>query len=433
MLQKRMPGIKVRVYTKNTKDLPVEQLPTPPLVKIPMSMHIGAPCDPKVKKGDQVHVGTLIGDSEAAVSAPIHSSVSGMVKGFEDITYFNGMHTVAVVIETDGKQTYDETLAPPVIDSFETFIDAIKKSGLVGLGGAGFPTHIKFSPKNRDNVHTLIVNGAECEPFITSDYRIMMDHTKEILEGIDMTCQYLQLKRCIIAIEEDKQDAIDLFRRLSADDSRIDVISMKAIYPRGAEKVITYDTTGIVVSEGKFPADVGVLVANIRTIYNIALYYHTGIPLVQKVITVDGSAVNHPQNVRVPIGTRISDVIEFCGGYKHDPRLILMGGPMMGSAVYTDDYPVIKNNNAILAFDEKGANIQQPSPCIRCGQCIRSCPIGLMPLAIERAVEQQNCDELRALKVNLCMECGCCSYACPAKRQLVLSNKIGKQKLTAAM
>ncbi len=431
LFKKKMPGIKLHLHGKRTKDSIPTLIDIPELVKIPMSMHIGAPCVPQVKIGDTVQVGQIIGDSDAFVSAPIHASVSGTVTAMEEITYSSGIRTTAVVIQSDGQQTLHESVQPHEINSREEFIAAVRASGLVGLGGAGFPTHVKMAPKNPDAIDTLIVNGAECEPFITSDYRIMMDDAEQVIDGIELIQKYLNIKECIIAIEDDKMEAVHRFLKLTANKEYIRIFPMNAIYPRGAEKVITYEATGRVIPQGKLPADVGVLVSNIRTVSCISRYIRTGLPLVQKTVTVDGSAVDMPQNVVVPIGTRISDVIAYCGGYSLLPRLLLMGGPMMGISLYTDDYPVLKNNNAILAFAEKEAVIAPATPCIRCGSCVRACPVDLMPLALERAVEKSDADELRALHIDVCMECGCCSFVCPSKRPLVVSHQMGKALLRA--
>lgn len=427
----KMPGLHVD-HHKNTQDRVPVRMPPPQTVHIPMSMHVGAPCAPTVAVGDHVKVGQVIGNSEAFVSAPIHASVSGDVVAMQDITYLNGARTTTIVIDSDGLMEVDASIAPPVIENRADFVKAVRASGCVGLGGAGFPTHVKFAPKNIDEIDTLIVNAAECEPYITSDFRTMMDRSDDVLEGIGAIMKYLGLQSCKIGIEANKPEAIAKMTALTKDNPSIDVVSMAAAYPRGAEKVLIFETTGRVLPEKKLPADVNVIVSNITTIAFLARFLKTGMPLVEKTLTVDGSAVAEPKNVIVPIGTPFSDLIAFCGGYKQEPKLMLMGGPMMGTSIYSDAYPVLKQNNALLAFGEAEANLPKETPCLKCGRCIKACPYSLMPVYIERAYKRGDAVDLEKLKVTMCIECGCCSYACPAKRQLSLTNKLAKQMVMKA-
>ncbi|MDD4583529.1 MAG: electron transport complex subunit RsxC [Eubacteriales bacterium] len=425
-VSKHLPAIHVE-HNKNTMNCPTEKMPIPDKVYVSMVQHIGAPCQPKVAVGDLVKVGQVIGDSDAYVSAPIHSGVSGKVTAIETTMTSMGIWDPIVTIVLDKKQEVVEGLAPPVVTDKDSFLKAVRDSGLVGLGGAAFPTHVKFNPKNLDEVDTLIINGAECEPYITSDYRAMLEDTDYIIGGIKNTMKYLGIKRCIIAIEENKAPAIKLLRDLLKDSPEIEVMELRSLYPQGAERVLIYEATGRVMPLGKLPADIGTIVSNITSIITLEKYLQTGMPLVAKRITVDGTAVRTPKNVEVLIGTPINEIIEFCGGYKRVPRKILMGGPMMGRAIYDDGTPLIKNNNAILAFDKEWAEFPKETACINCGRCVKACPLHLMPTSIFKAYDKKDIETLKKLKVPLCMECGCCSYVCPAKKQLSFINRLAKQ------
>lgn len=431
LAKKTLSGARIGHF-KNTENCQPVEMPIPAEVRISMSQHMGPPCKPTVAKGDQVKVGTKIGDSEAFLSAPVHSSVSGTVKEITEIVTNSGARTQVIIIECDGQQEVDAGIAPPSATTHPEFVKAIRESGLVGLGGAGFPTHIKMNPKNLSEVDTLVINAAECEPYITSDYRTMVDRAQDVLEGIAAICKYVGIAQVKIVIEANKPQAIELMRRLTADNPSIEVCKLNAIYPKGAEKVAVFESTGRVIKEGMLPSDVGVIVNNITSCAFIGQYMRTGLPLVSKCLTVDGGAVAEPKNVIAPIGAPYADVIAFCGGYKRPAKKLLMGGPMMGIAVFDDAYPVLKNNNALLALDEDEVKQTAEQPCIRCGRCMSACPYELMPRKIELAAESGNTDMLQKLKVMLCMECGCCSYVCPAKRDLTFSNKLAKQQLRAA-
>ena len=429
---KSLRGIFVK-HLKNTAEEKTVSMPVPSTVTIPMSMHIGAPCEPLVKMGDLVKVGQKIGESNAPFSAPIHASVSGKVKQVTEFRNALGMVSKAVVIESDGEQAISEEVKVPVVNSREDFIAAVKESGVVGLGGAGFPTHIKLNPKNLDQIDTLVINAAECEPYITSDYRECMESPEDIIEGINVVKKWLNIKNAYIGIESNKPASIKLLGELSEKHEGIDVVELKAQYPQGAEKVIIYSTTGRIVNDGQLPADAGVIVLNVTTVSFIAKYLKTGMPLVSKRLTVDGTGANKGMNVIVPLGTPIKDVFEFCGGLKADCKKILMGGPMMGIAVPDLEQPIVKNNNAIIALNEKDATPAEETDCIRCGKCVYACPLNLMPAALEKAYDARNAESLVAHDVNLCMNCGCCSYVCPAKRNLAQKNQLAKMFVRQAM
>lgn len=425
MAIKRLSGAHVPHHKNTTHCAPV-RIPIPAKVRIPMSMHIGAPCTPTVKVGDLVKVGQPIGEAGGFVSAPIHSSVSGKVAAIEDMLMANGSTSKTVVIETDGEQTVWEGVVPPVIEDSHSFVDAIRASGLVGLGGAGFPASVKLSVKDPSQVEYLLINGAECEPYITSDVQTMLCDTDYVLKGAALIRKYVGAKHIILGIEDNKPEAIQLFQERAKELEDFTVAAMPSLYPQGGEKVLIYNTTGRIVPEGKLPLDVGCIVMNVTSLAFVAKYVETGMPLVEKCLTVDGSAIAKPGNIIAPIGTSIHDIVEACGGYKTEPRKILFGGPMMGMAVPNDEVPMVKNNNAILAFAEEDAVLPPTTACINCGRCIDACPLNLMPNHIARAYKNRDAAALGRLKVMLCMECGCCSFVCPAKRELVLTNKLAK-------
>lgn len=416
-------------HRKNTADSAPIKMTVPKTVMIPMSMHIGKPSVPIVSVGDHVHVGTLIGEQNGAVSSPIYSSVSGTVKKIDDILLANGMYSKAIVIVSDGLQAKDPSISPPVIACKEDLVSAIQKSGIVGLGGAGFPTYIKFNVKDVSAIDELIINGAECEPYITSDTRTMIDETDDIAFAISLIKKHLGIKKVIIGIEANKKSAIIKMKEIAEDIDGAEVKVLPSVYPQGGEKVLIYHTTGKVVPAGKLPIDVGCIVCNCTTMAAIAKFAKTGMPLVEKCVTVDGSAVKEPQNVIVPIGTSMADVFEFCKGFISEPKKILYGGPMMGISVASIDMPVLKNTNALLAFNEKDALRPKMTQCIHCGMCVSHCPFGLSPIGIAKAYKNGNIEELKKLRVDICMECGCCSYICPAKRPLAETNKLAKNIL----
>ena len=429
-VEMKLHGIKVQ-HRKNTAASAPVRLPVPDEVVIPMSMHIGKPASVVVKKGDAVKVGQLIGERDGFVSAPIHSSVSGTVSKIDEITMSAGQKVQAVFIKTDGKQEMAEDITPPVVTGFESFVKAVQDSGVVGLGGAGFPTFIKVNVNDLSKIEALVINAAECEPYITSDTRTMIDKPDYVFKGIEAVRRYMGVKRFIIGIEDNKKEAIKVMKQYASKADGVEVSVLPSLYPQGGEKVLVYNTTGKVIPQGGLPLDVGIIVGNVTTIATIAEYLETGIPLIEKCVTVDGSAVREPTNLIVPIGTRIQNLLDACGGLKEDPAKVIYGGPMMGISVPSLDAPILKMTNAIIAMGEKEAAPPKTTQCINCGNCLSHCPFRLDPKGIMHAYNIDDCEMLEELCVDICMECGCCSYVCPAKRPLVQTNKMAKQKLRA--
>ena len=422
-------GVKV-AHHKNTAELEVVRIPTPSKVVIPMQQHIGAPCEPVVKVGDEVAVGQLIGDSDKFVSAPIHASVSGTVTAIGDIKMPNGSVSKAVTIESDGEMRLWEGIKPPKVETREDLIKAVRDSGLVGLGGAGFPTHVKLNFPPDKNIDTLVVNAAECEPYITVDYRECMENSWDILSGVYALKELLGFKQVIIAAEDNKPEAFKVLGKIADHDADIDdsvkLMVLESKYPQGAEKMMVQSATGRRVPPGKLPADVGCVVMNVASVAFISRYLKTGKPLVSRSLTVDGSAIAEPKTVRVPVGTDIGEIIDFCGGFKGEPCKILTGGPMMGLAIVGTDLPVLKQNNAILAFTADDAVLKPETDCIRCGRCVAACPMSLMPTNIVKAAKIKDVDALKRAGVTVCMECGSCAFACPAGKPLVQHMRLAK-------
>ena len=413
--------------------MPARRMEVPKVVNIPTSMNIGAPSKPVVKAGDTVKVGQLIAEAGGFVGAPIHSSVSGKVKKIGSAVNSMGRFVSMITIETDGLQEPYEGLAPPDVHDFQSFIKAVADCGAVGLGGASFPTMVKLNIKSLDLCEAVIINAAECEPYNTSDTSTLFERGDEVWDGILLLQKYMEAKRIIIAMEDINKRNIENFKKRISESglSGIELQVLPSAYPQGAEKVLIYNTTGRVVMEGKLPIDAGAIVLNCTTLAAIAHYIKTGMPLVEKTVTVDGSAVKEPANIIAPIGTPLRDLYEACGGFKEEPKKVLYGGPMMGIAVPDLDQPVLKATNATLALAEKDARLPEETACIHCGKCVDACPFGLMPVELDKAFENKDCDKLRKLKINLCVECGCCAYVCPAKRQLVESHKLAKALVNA--
>lgn len=424
----RLHSIKLPHFSASAEEQ-TRRIPAPEMVAISMAQHIGAPCDPCVAVGDYVKIGQKIGDTSAFMSAPLHSSVSGVVKEIKDIMNANGRLCKTVIIENDGKDEVSEEVCPPVANSREDFIKAVRESGAIGLGGAGFPTHVKLAyDPEKVHIEYLLLNGAECEPYITSDYRELIENTDAVVGGIKMVMKQLGIPAAIIGIEADKPKAIAKLTELLKNTPEITVKQLPSSYPQGAEKVLIHTLTGRVLAEGKLPADVGCVVMNVSTAAFLDNYFRTGMPLVKRRITVDGNAVSKPANFIIPVGTLLHNVVGFVEQRKQPDRIVL-GGPMMGVCAFDPDTPLGKTNNAVLLFAD--SPVKKPTACIRCGRCVRACAVNLMPTELESAYDARDAKALEKLKVNLCMNCGACSFVCPAKRPLAEKNQLAKDFLRA--
>lgn len=424
---KRLHGIRLP-QRKHTEARKVETIPLPKLVRLPMLMHFGAPCTPIVTAGEQVSVGQKIGTPTDDNAVPVHASVSGTVRAVSEFTTVTGSKAPCVEIEPDGLQTVSSGCRPPVLETREQFVQAVRESGCVGLGGAGFPTFRKLDTPHR--LDLLIVNAAECEPFLTTDSRQIIENSGDVLGGIRLVMQFLNIKECRIGIESTHPAALKQLAYAAAAEDHITVCPLPPVYPQGAEKVLIYHTSGRIVPDGKIPAEIGVLVLNVSTLAFLYQYARTGIPLVERTVTVDGNAVKKPCNLRVPIGTPQHDLLEYADCNFDKVKKLLSGGPMMGITLYSDDLPVLKQQNGLLAMTR--VPHAEASACIRCGRCMNACPMRLMPMELSRAYARKDAETLRALHLSLCMNCGCCTYVCPAKRPLAEEHQLAKQFLKEA-
>ena len=412
-------------YTENR---PIEEyLPKGDIV-IPMSQHIGAPAEPIVKKGDRVLVGQKIGEAKGFISANVHASVSGIVKNVSEIVGFNGVKSMAVIIENDGQYEEVETVKRDWTSlSKEEIINIVKEAGIVGMGGATFPTQVKLAPPADKKIDAIVVNAAECEPYLTCDHRMMLEKTNEIVEGLKIVLKLFPGAKGYIGIEDNKPNAIQVMKEAIKGESDIEVKSVKTKYPQGAEKQLIYAVTRREVPSGKLPADIGCVVQNVDTIYEIYNAVVNGKPLTSRVVTVTGDAIKEPKNIRFKIGTSIKELVEAAGGFVEEPNKIISGGPMMGMAMYTLDVPATKGTSGVLCLTKKISENDEESNCINCGKCLVVCPMGLMPTKLATSVAVRDYDTFDNCSGRDCIECGCCSFVCPARRHLLQRIRSGKK------
>lgn len=399
-------------------------------VVLAMGQHIGAPATPVVSVGDYVFVNQKVGNGEGFVTANIHSPVSGNVKAIEPRMLANGNKVTCVVIENDEKyQSMDDFVETD--GTRESILNAIKEAGIVGMGGAGFPAHVKLAPKNPDAIEYIIVNGAECEPYLTSDYRRMIECPEMIVEGLNIILSLFKNAKGIIAIEDNKMDAIIHMRNYIKDYDRISIKTVYTKYPQGGERTLIKALTDREINSKMLPADVGCIVNNIDTVCAIYNAVENRIPLTKRIVTISGDAVNAPCNLEVPIGTSISQLIEEAGGFKKTPEKIISGGPMMGTAIYDLNTPVTKGTSAILCFTKDEVAACKPTNCINCGRCASVCPAHVIPARIAAYAEHGDTEAFVKMHGMECCECGCCSYICPAKRNLTQNIKTMRKNILA--
>ncbi|OPJ55520.1 electron transport complex subunit RsxC [Alkalithermobacter paradoxus] len=418
---------------KYTEHIPTKRANEPEIAYIPLQQHIGAPCNAIVSVGDTVKVGQKIGEVQGFVSSPVHSSISGKVKAIKEYPTPGG-NSLCIIIENDFKNEVHESVkSKGDIDTLskEEILEIIKEAGIVGMGGAGFPTHVKLSPPKDKKIDTVILNGAECEPYLTADHRLMLEAPEDVVYGLKAIMKVLGVEKGYIGIEDNKMDAIDSIKKAVANEKNIEVVPLKTKYPQGAEKQLIYACIKKEVPSGGLPMDVGVVVNNVGTAAQIAKTIKTGMPLIERITTVTGSAIANPQNLIIKIGTLFKDIIDQCGGFKEEAGKVIMGGPMMGLAQYTLDVPVIKGASGILCLNKKDATLPNPKSCIRCGKCVYICPANLQPLYISAHALKYNFDKVEEYKALDCIECGSCSFICPSKRPLLHSIRVGKREIIA--
>ena len=400
----------------------------------PLSQHIGAPAKPLVAKGDHVLVGQKIGEPGGFISACIISSVSGTVKSLEPRMVANGAMVPSIIVENDGMyetvEGFGEDRDPKTL-SKEEIRNIVKEAGIVGLGGAGFPTHVKLTPKDESAIDTIIVNGAECEPYLTSDYRMMLEEPLSIIKGLNVILQLFDNAKGVIGIENNKPDAIQKMTELVKDEPRITVCPLLTKYPQGGERSLIYAVTGRKINSSMLPADAGCIVDNVDTVISIYNAVCKTTPLIRRIITVTGDAIANPQNYSVRTGTSYKELLEASGGFKTEPEKVISGGPMMGQAMFGLDIPVSKTSSALTCFTKDQVAEMEPSACIRCGKCVSVCPSHIIPVMMMQAALRDDCETFEKLNGMECMECGSCTYICPAKRPLTQAFKEMRKTVAA--
>ncbi len=419
---------------KMSRECPIEILNPGDTLVYPLSQHIGAMAKPLVKAGDRVLVGQKIAEKGGFISANIHSSVSGTVKAIEKRLVATGGMVDSIIVENDGM--YEE--AAPIFSgnpdelSKDEIIKIIEEAGIVGMGGAGFPTNVKLSPKNADIIDSIIVNGAECEPYLTSDYRRMVEQTDKLVKGLKIVLKIFPDAKGYFGIEDNKPEAIETLLKATENEDRIEVVPLKTKYPQGGERSMIYAVTGRKINSKMLPADVGCIVHNVDTIYAIYNAVYNGKPLIERIVTITGDAVSTPKNFQVRIGTSFRELIDAAGGFTTEPEKIISGGPMMGFSFFNIDVPVVKGSSSLLAFIKDDVSHEEPSACIRCGRCAAACPEHLLPMKLAALAGQNEPEEFKKLGGMECVECGCCSYVCPAKRQVTQSVRSMKKLIIAS-
>ncbi len=430
-------GIHPSYFKEATAGMAITPARPPSRVVIPLQQHIGAPCEAVVQEGDEVKVGQKIGEPKGFVSAPIHSSVSGKVTKIAPFYHPLGNPVESVIIESDGQDTPDESIKPnKALEELtpDEIKEIAKEAGLVGLGGATFPTHVKLAPPPEFKIDTLIINGAECEPFLTADHRIMLERAEDMVYGTMAFMKALGAERGIIGIEDNKPDAIESVQKAVAEVGggyNLEVQSLHTKYPQGAEKMLIKATTGREVPPGALPMAVNVVNQNVGTAVAMTEAIKLGKPLYERVVTVTGPGIKEPANLMVRNGTLVEDVIEQCGGMTDDARKVVLGGPLMGLAQPTTEVPCIKGTSGILILTEEFVEEFPIDPCIKCGKCVDNCPMNLLPNTIGSAGEIENIDMAEKYGAMDCFECGCCTYICPANRPLVQWIKLAKGEIAA--
>ncbi len=416
-----------------SKDIPIKEITPKSDLVYPLSQHIGAPAKAIVAKGDRVLAGQRIAEAEGFVSSHIYSAVSGTVKAIEERRVLTGNSVLSIVVENDGQ--YEAVPAWPVKPleemTGEEIIERVKEAGIVGMGGAGFPTHVKLSVKEPSKIDYVIVNGAECEPYLTSDYRKMVEEPENLIAGLKVYLKLFPYSLGIIAIEDNKPDCIKIFKALTKEEPRITVKTLKTKYPQGSERQLIFAVTGRELNSKLLPADVGCVVNNVDTVNSVANAIYRGLPLLRRIVTVTGDCIKNPRNFSVPIGTLYSDLVEEAGGFRKEPVKIISGGPMMGFCMFGLDVPITKTASALLCLSEDDISKAEPSACINCGRCVEACPSRLVPKILSDHAENFNEEEFLCGHGLECVECGCCSFVCPAKRPLTQNIKSMRKILLA--
>ena len=417
-----------------TEHLPVEKAINPKIVYIPLAQHIGAPCSPVVNVGDIVKVGQAIGEPQGFVSSPVHSSVSGKVIAIKPMTTPGGQMTTCIVIENDFNDEIHESIMPygEVKDlSSEKLLEIVKNAGIVGMGGATFPTHVKLSPPKEKNIDVVILNGAECEPYLTADHRLMLETPEDVVNGLLGIMKILGVEKGYIGIEDNKPDCIASVSKAAQGINSIEVVGLRTKYPQGAEKQLIYACTNREVPSGGLPMDAGVVVNNVATAAQLAKTIRTGMPLIDRICTVTGGAISNPKNIQIKIGTLYSEIIDQAGGFKTQPSKVISGGPMMGIAQFTLEVPATKGSSGILCFTYEEARAKEVQNCMRCAKCVNICPAYLQPLFISAYSLKNDYKKAMEFRALDCIECGSCSFVCPSARPLLQSIRVAKREILA--
>ncbi|MBF0445786.1 MAG: electron transport complex subunit RsxC [Magnetococcales bacterium] len=428
------------VHPPDNKDISqhcaIEPLAMPKRLYVPLHQHIGAPCQPCVKAGDTVKKGQIIGTAAGFISAPVHAPTSGTIVAVEEhlVGHPSGLKMLCAVLDTDGEDVWVddlETLDDPLHADPKTIRDKIRAAGIVGLGGASFPSFVKMSPPDGKVVELLLINGVECEPYLTCDARLMEERSQDLIEGIEIMLRALQCKECVIGIEDNKPNAISVMQKASAQSSSIKVVVLPVMYPQGSEKQLIEVVTGRQVPSGKLPLDAGVIVHNVATAVAIRDGVKFGKPLIQRLVTVTGRGINRPANLEVLMGTPVRALVDHCGGLKPGVKKVINGGPMMGTALQTLDVPVVKGTSGILCMMADDVEQNPEHACIRCGSCVQVCPISLVPSQMAWLAKYDQFDTLPDNNLADCIECGTCAYVCPSNIPLVHYFRYGKNSLAA--